>query len=363
MLSNRYITRITISRLIPLGLIVSMATLALGPQAQPGIATRRFVHPGLMQNRQDLPGIEIARASDGTVHGNSERHNGQAEQIAIKDSNRVVRSQFDQKDTFLSCDFEDARWWKAWGLKAEPANTALVEGQAAFMGRGKSLKVTIPRGTNTGANFHYRFQQQLGREPEEIYFRYYVKLDPDWKHASDGGKLPGFSGTYGKSGWGGRKVDGTDGWSARGHFKKPGNDATEIGFYGYHADMKGKYGDVFKFTPPLQYDRWYCIEMYCRLNSLGKEGGPGKKDGILQSWIDGKLAYERTDIRFRDVAKLKIESIWVNVYHGGTKIAPEDLHLYLDNIVIARKPIGPVMPPPLSWPAASRSLEVSPRLH
>lgn len=247
----------------------------------------------------------------------------------------------DRKDVILSCDFEDAEWWRVWGLKGEPANCALVEGDTVLGGKGKSLKVTIPKGASTGANFHFRFQPQLGHEPEEIYFRYYLKLDPDWKNARDGGKLPGFSATYGKSGWGGRKVDGTDGWSSRGHFKKPGPDATEIGYYCYHADMKSKYGDVLKFNPPLQYDRWYCIEMHCKLNSLGKEGEPGKKDGILRAWIDGKLAYARSDLRFRDVAKLKIESIWINVYHGGTKRAPQDLHCYLDNITIAHKPIGP----------------------
>src|SRR5262249_50082232 len=176
----------------------------------------------------------------------------------------------------------------------------------------------------------------------EIYFRYYLKLDPDWKKASDGGKMPGISATYGKAGWGGRKVNGADGWSARGHFRKPGSDATEIGYYCYHAHMQGQYGDVFTFNPPLQYDRWYCIEMHCKLNTPSKEGEPGQKDGTLKAWIDGKPAFERTDLRFRDVARLKIESIWVNVYHGGTSLAPEDLHLYLDNLVIASKPLGPV---------------------
>ena len=49
------------------------------------------------------------------------------------------------------------------------------------------------------------------------------------------------------------------------------------------------------------------------------------------------------DIRFRDVDTLKIEDIWVNVYHGGeTPVPNEDIHLYLDNMVIARQSIGPM---------------------
>ena len=248
-------------------------------------------------------------------------------------------------DVVLVCDFEQPEWWHAWGSKSLPANTSLVEGKLAFTGQGKSLRVTIPRGQTTGANFHYRFKDRLGHEPEEMYFRYYLKLDPDWRNAVQGGKLPGFSGTYGKAGWGGRKVNGSDGWSARGWFRRPTPEATEIGFYCYHADMRGKYGNTWKFKPPLQYDRWYCVEMYCKLNTPGKEVEPGRNDGILRAWIDGQLAFEKTDIRFRDVGKLKIDSVWVNVYHGGTTPAPRDLHLYLDNMVIARRPIGPVAAP------------------
>src|SRR5437870_5637872 len=90
----------------------------------------------------------------------------------------VATGEPDVKGVILTCNFEDTQWWRAWGLKSEPANTALVDGKPAFGGQGKSLKVTIPRGTNTGANFHFRFRQQLGEEPEEIYFRYYLKLDP-----------------------------------------------------------------------------------------------------------------------------------------------------------------------------------------
>ena len=58
------------------------------------------------------------------------------------------------------------------------------------------------------------------------------------------------------------------------------------------------------------------------------------------SSTDGRLAFEKTDIRFRDVDKLKIEQIWMNVYHGGTKPSPYDQHLFIDNVVIAKKYIG-----------------------
>ena len=44
------------------------------------------------------------------------------------------------------------------------------------------------------------------------------------------------------------------------------------------------------------------------------------------------------------LAELKIESVWMNVYHGGTRPAARDLSIFIDNVVVARKYIGPVGP-------------------
>ena len=44
----------------------------------------------------------------------------------------------------------------------------------------------------------------------------------------------------------------------------------------------------------------------------------------------------------RDTDKLKIELIWCNLYQGGCKAAEKKHHIYLDEVVISRKPIGMV---------------------
>ena len=67
---------------------------------------------------------------------------------------------------------------------------------------------------------------------------------------------------------------------------------------------------------------------------------PRKNDGVLRVWIDGKPAFDKTDVHMRDLAKLKIESIWLNVYYGGRWTAKTNQHLYIDDVVISRKPIG-----------------------
>jgi hypothetical protein len=263
--------------------------------------------------------------------------------LSAQDTTNRTEPEFATRpDVLLVCDFENDDWWTAWGSRRQPVNTELVGKEKALGGKGKSLQVTTPRGEHTGTSFAFKFRERLGAEPEEIYIRYYLKFDADWKHATSGGKLPGISGTYGKAGWGGRKVNGSDGWSARGLFEtRNGADSTAIGFYCYHADMRGKYGENWRFQPRLEHGRWYCIEQFCKLNAPGEAGGRGKSDGILRGWIDGQVAFEKSDIRFRDVDSLKIEEVWVNIYHGGeTPVPNEDIHLYLDNLVIARQPIG-----------------------
>lgn len=205
--------------------------------------------------------------------------------------------------------------------------------------QGKALRIKVEKGGHYGASIQYQFKKRLGSEPEEIYFRYYLRLGDDWD-PERGGKLPGIGGTYGRAGWGGRPSDGRNGWSARGQFNGRKEGKTPIGYYCYHADMRGRYGSGWIWEKDklgyLENNRWYCIEQYAKMNT------PGKNDGILRGWVDGRLAFEKKDVRMRDVAELKIETIWINIYHGGTWPSPSEDHLYIDNVVIAKKYIGPM---------------------
>ncbi len=188
------------------------------------------------------------------------------------------------------------------------------------------------------------FKEETGVEPEEIYFRYYVRFGDSWTPLT-GGKLPGIGGTYGKAGWGRRKSNGYNGWSARGLFLpnlpngNPLAGGVPIGTYLYHAGMKTTYGDNLVWQTDqrgiLTKNQWHSVEHYVKLND------PEKSNGILRGWINGRLAFEDTHIKFRTTQSLKIERIWLNVYHGGTKPTPVKLDVYIDNIVIAEDYIGP----------------------
>ncbi|THF61624.1 polysaccharide lyase [Pseudothauera rhizosphaerae] len=244
--------------------------------------------------------------------------------------------------------FEDDGWKSRLSSVTRTSHAALSG--SAREGRfepfdGRALKVTVPKGSLLGLNALYRFKEKTGQEPEEMYFRYALRFGDDWDPHISGGKMPGFAGTYNRGGWGGRHADGTNGWSARGTFFQARDHGSAvsrlrgIGSYVYHADKKSGYGATWGWnlgpTGALEKNRWYSVEQYVRMNT------PGRKDGVLRAWIDGRLAFERTDLRFRDVPDLRIETLWLNVYHGGTKPTPQEMSLYIDNLVIAREYIGP----------------------
>ncbi|HJN07588.1 MAG: DNRLRE domain-containing protein [Pirellulaceae bacterium] len=250
-------------------------------------------------------------------------------------------------DVIFFTDFQSARWAEEWTFAAGKLDTVANDSQRRFEPfQAKAVRVKIAQGSTSAMNVGYKFREETDSEPEEIYFRYYLRLADDWQQTLQGGKLPGISGTYGVAGWGGRKSNGRDGWSARGSFHlsipkdNPLGGLHPIGTYCYHADMKGNYGNIWLwqngYRGYLQNNRWYSIEQFLKLNT------PGKNDGVIRAWVDGRQAFEKTDIRFRHLNKLKIEQIWMNVYHGGTKPSPYDQHLFIDNVVIAKTYIGPI---------------------
>jgi hypothetical protein len=251
----------------------------------------------------------------------------------------------------MATGFESSSWRADWSQVSEVSHVDQIErddkGRFAPL-IGRALRVEVRQGDNFGLDMTYDFQDKIGYEPEEIYFRYYLRFAQDWDPVVDGGKLPGVAGTYGKAGWGGRRASPAVGWSMRGSFNlapsigNPLHGYVTIGTYAYHAAMEDNFGDHWPWINDglgvLERNRWYCIEQYFKVNTLGL------RDGILRAWIDGSLAFEKDDIYVRDLDSIKIEEVWMNVYHGGTAPASYNMHLYIDNVVIAKKPIGCIAP-------------------
>lgn len=250
----------------------------------------------------------------------------------------------------FAAGFDSGDWRSGWSTVGERSVAGIVahgEGNGFAPLRGGALRVTLTPRQNLGLDLRYEFAKAGLPEPDEAYFRYYLRLGSDWKPVRDGGKLPGFAGTYNRAGWGLRQADGTNGWSARGaFFRQPANPSPAmaehagIGSYVYHPDVRGgdseNWGWGLGPTGRLLRNRWYSVEQYVKLNT------PGRADGVFRAWIDGHLVIERNGIRFRDVPELHIESVWFNVYHGGVARPDSPMTLYIDNVVIAREYIGPM---------------------
>lgn len=212
------------------------------------------------------------------------------------------------------------------------------------------VRVDMLEGGHYGGSIHVDLANHMadGQEPTRAYFRYRLYFDESWT-GHIGGKLPGFGGTYNIAGWGGQPSDGTNGWSARGMYGRIDEDGgVPIGSYVYYADMvdEGRtYGKGMWWDASLEHGRWYTIEQEIQLNSVSDDDPgtgsvdegqkPGKSDGWLKAWVDGKLVFDQQGLHLRDVESLKIERIWFNIYEGGKTPAASDMFLLMDDVSVS----------------------------
>jgi len=237
--------------------------------------------------------------------------------------------------------FNSHPWMSTWGIKWGPGGppAQLVTGPEALT--DPSYKVKYPAGgynsDKSGSSFKCNFDLMDLPEKgyESLYLRYYLKFDKGFEFVK-GGKLPGLVG--GAANTGGRKPTGLDGWSARIMWRQDG----KIVQYLYHPDQLTQYGDDIPWNirgqPHFIPGRWHCVETYVQLNT------PGIHNGMLRSWLDGELACEKTNIRYRDIASIKIDSFYFSTFHGGDdpSWAPsKDVYCLFDSFVIAKNYVGP----------------------
>jgi hypothetical protein len=102
--------------------------------------------------------------------------------------------------------------------------------------------------------------------------------------------------------------------------------------------LGNKPASQFKIHGTAEAGRWVCVECRAKLNT------PGKKDGLNQLWIDGRLEAERTNLDWRgSYAKHGINAVFLETYWNDG--SPVRQCRWIDNFVISTKPIGPVVCP------------------
>ena len=94
----------------------------------------------------------------------------------------------------------------------------------------------------------------------------------------------------------------------------------------------------FKLHGTEEAGRWVCVEARARLNT------PGKKDGLNQLWIDGRLEAERRNLDWRgSYTGHGINGVFLETYWNEG--SPVTQSRWIDNFVISTRPIGPVVVP------------------
>lgn len=209
----------------------------------------------------------------------------------------------------------------------------------------RSLKVTATLGKNTGGGFTKWFESS-----DRLFIRFYTKFDEncDYVHhfctlranksLQGGDRWSGFGGAGllpdGKE----RFSTAIEPWGNWGEWSPPGR----WNFYSYWHTMQaspdGKYwGNGIRPTkqPDIQPGTWICVEFMIKHNT------PGENDGEQAYWIDGELRGHWTGFNWRTSPTLFANALTLESYVTDRWTKQSENIVYFDNVVIAKKYIGP----------------------
>ncbi len=264
-------------------------------------------------------------------------------------------------DDFEQCSsVADLR--KKWDVLTNAANLGITEDESNKYGGGKSLLMTIPKQDVPLAT---GVAKLLTETQDVLFLRWYVKFDSGWSVLSgsvhNGGSISSKYYDRGRA-TPGIRADGRNKFLANfENENSTGNAPGHMNVYVYWPEQGDKWGDHFfpsgkvlpfshnrsgaatfgkhfnarqDFSPQL--DRWYCYEYMVKANM------PGKRDGRIALWVDGKLIADFPNLRLRNVEDLKIDRFGLGLYIAkNTKRANRKWH---DNVVAATSYVGPMVP-------------------
>lgn len=196
----------------------------------------------------------------------------------------------------------------------------------------------LGEGAHRGENnfMYFLDQSSLGldaNQPDEVYCQIFVKLDNSWEQPTlaDTCKLfwAGSNLSAGPAGQTGNSPTGDDGWSVRIYSRGPDqNGSVSMGSYVYHLDQDGRFGDLWEWPNEASIGMWNRINTYVKLNSV--TDGSANYDGIVQTWLNGELQTDRTDLRWRTTENLGFDRLGPGSYWGGDRGSPQNNIVYYD---------------------------------
>jgi len=248
----------------------------------------------------------------------------------------------DDADPYLTNIYQDLAddWSDPWrdSTLGPRNNVSTIPGHV-----GTGVRVDIDAGQHFGSAMRWRFEDNGVEEPEQLWFRYYLRFPVGFTNVGKG-KLPGPAGLYSSSARGNiPSTPGQPGWSARMLFTPTYDerdaDHTRIGYYLYHLDQTAPHGDLLPWdneVGTLEHGAWYCVEGFVQMNT------PGQSDGALVGWVDGTEAFNRANLRLRRESEtgINIDSFWFDVYYGGRDATPVDLSIDFDSLAFGQERLG-----------------------
>ena len=231
----------------------------------------------------------------------------------------------DYTETAFDRDWAGRRW--VIGLDAGRAE--IVDGTAAYAGR--SLRLKYPEGTYGSREQAIHARIALPRSYDEIHLSYRVRFGDGFDFVR-GGVLPGLLGGAGRTG-SDNPPDGSNGW--KGHLMWRSRGAAVLNVQ--HPDQSDIHGDSFPLDFRFRPGRWHSVEYRFVMNDLGK------KNGLLQLWLDGMEALFVKDLRFRDVDTFAVDAFHLWTFFGGgdaTWATTKDEYTYFDDVVFSTESIA-----------------------
>jgi hypothetical protein len=250
-----------------------------------------------------------------------------------------------------------------WNVLTNQAHLSIGDASANRPGRGKSLLMTIPQ---QEAPLATGVAKLLVPTQNLLFLRWYQKFDVGWLvpdgSVHNGGSISSRYFDQGRA-TPGMRADGQNKFLVNFENENSIGDAPgNMNAYVYWPEQGSKWGDHFfpsgtvlpfsvarsgaatfgkdfvaraDFSP--QTDRWYCYEYMVKANT------PGKRDGRVAMWVDGKLIADFGNLRFRDAATLEIDRFDLGIYIAHNTKRPN--RKWVDDVVAATSYVGPMRAP------------------
>ena len=249
-------------------------------------------------------------------------------------------------DVIFADNFESGALGEGWDETGNPDGKVLRYEAPGDSALGKrSLRVEAHLGKDTGGGLTKWFEPA-----DTLFVRFYTKFDPACDYVHHFVTLRANKGQRGGDKWSGfgkagllpdgseRFSTAIEPWGNWGKNPPPGR----WNFYSYWHEMEksrdGKYwGNSFApaDAPVIPRDRWICVEFMLKQNT------PGERDGEQAVWIDGALQGHWKGINWRKTAQLQANALTLESYFTDRWTKNPVNVISFDNVVLARRYIGP----------------------